>query len=391
MDNGEPASVPLALYVHLPWCVHKCPYCDFNSHRAPDTLPEDNYVDALIRDLDADLPLARGRPLVSIFFGGGTPSLFSPEAIHRILDAVRARLPLANDCEITLEANPGTVEQARFAGFRAAGVNRLSIGVQSLDDAMLARLGRIHDAFEARAAVTAARAAGFDELNLDMMYGLPEQTPEAAAADLDALIALAPEHISYYQLALEPGTPFHNRPPPMPADETAWRMHTQARARLGRTGFEQYEVSAWARPGHPCRHNRVYWRFGDYLGIGAGAHGKLTDPDSGRIERRAKHPMPNHYRAHAGGPDGLAEQQILAPTDVRFEFLMNALRLNEGFDRTTFEARTGADWPALIAELKPRAEQGLLDIGREHVACTELGARHLDGLLAGLLPDTETA
>lgn len=387
MNQHQSQAIPLALYVHLPWCVHKCPYCDFNSHRAPDALPEDAYVDALIRDLDRDLPLAHGRPLESIFFGGGTPSLFSAGAIERILKAVQQRLTLAPDCEITLEANPGTVEQARFSGFRAAGINRLSIGVQSLDDGMLQRLGRIHDSDDARTAVAAARAAGFDDLNLDMMFGLPEQSVAAAAADLAALTALAPEHISYYQLTLEPGTPFHNRPPPLPGDETSWHMHEQARDQLQRAGFEQYEVSAWSQPGRACRHNRIYWRFGDYLGIGAGAHGKLTDPVSGQVQRRAKQPMPNHYQANAGGPDAVVDQQDLSAADRRFEFLMNALRLNDGFDRATFETRTGGCWPTLIDELSPWANAGLLALADEQVTCTELGARHLDTLLSALLPE----
>lgn len=383
------AAIPLALYIHLPWCVRKCPYCDFNSHKAPDSLPEAGYVDALIHDLDFDLPLAGGRPLESIFFGGGTPSLFSPTAIGRILDAVRARLPLVEHCEITLEANPGAVEQERFTGFRAAGVNRLSIGVQSLDDAMLRRLGRIHDADSARAAIAAARAAGFDNLNLDMMYGLPEQSVAAAAADLDSLLELAPEHVSYYQLTLEPGTAFHHRPPPIPDHDTAWKMHHQAQAQMKRAGFEAYEVSAWSRPHHDCRHNRIYWTFGDYLGIGAGAHGKLTDARRGQVHRRAKQPMPNRYRAAAGTADAVVGRRTLTATDIRFEFLMNALRLQQGFDRATFESHTGQDWSTLVASLAPAADRGLLQLDDERAVCTNLGAYHLDTLLIDLLPDPE--
>lgn len=382
-NRGVAESMPLALYIHLPWCVRKCPYCDFNSHAAHGALPEDAYVDALVRDLDYDLPLAGGRELVSVFFGGGTPSLFSAAAIARILAAVRARLPLAPDCEITLEANPGAAEAARFAGYRAAGVNRLSLGVQSLDDATLKRLGRIHDAGQARAAAAAARAAGFGNLNLDLMYALPEQGSDAAARDLEALIALEPEHISYYQLTLEPGTPFHHRPPPLPDHDTAWEMHAAAAKRLPAAGYEPYEVSAWARPGRTCRHNLNYWRFGDYLGIGAGAHGKLTTAD-GRVLRRAKQHLPNRYTAAAGSADGIAGERVLDADDRRFEFLMNALRLEEGFEIATFTSRTGLPTTELatLAAEHPR----LLRLKDSRLRCTDLGRRHLDTLLAELLP-----
>ena len=378
------SDIPLALYVHLPWCVRKCPYCDFNSHTAPGALPEDAYVDALLRDLDHDLPLARDRELVSIFFGGGTPSLFDPAAIRRILDGVRERLPLAADCEITMEANPGTVEADRFAGFRAAGVNRLSLGVQSLDDAMLRRLGRIHDAGQARAAVATARAAGFDNLNLVLMYALPDQDPAGAASDLDALVALAPEHISHYQLTLEPGTPFHHRPPPVPDHDTAWTMHADAERRLTAAGYRRYEVSAWARPGRTCRHNRNYWTYGDYLGIGAGAHGKLTDA-AGEVRRRAKQHLPHRYMAPAGNVGAIAEERRPDADDRRFEFLMNALRLDAGFAVADYEARTGL--PAAELDDLARRHPDLLRLADGHMACTERGRLYLDALLADLLPE----
>lgn len=375
---------PLALYIHLPWCVRKCPYCDFNSHTAPGTLPEDTYVDALLRDLDQDLEGTGGRELTSVFFGGGTPSLFEPATIERILDGVRARLPLAPDCEVTMEANPGAVEADRFAGFRAAGVNRLSLGVQSLDDAMLRRLGRIHDAERARTAVAAARTAGFDNLNLDMMYALPEQDIAAAMRDLEALLELAPEHVSYYQLTLEPGTPFHHRPPPLPDHDEAWAMHAAAGRRLRAAGYRQYEVSAWARPGRACRHNGNYWRFGDYLGIGAGAHGKLTMAN-GRIVRRAKQHLPNRYMAAAGGAGGIADERVLDDVDRRFEFLMNALRLTGGFDVALYTERTGL--PAAELDDLAAAHPRLLRLRRGKLRCTDLGRRHLDTLLADLLPE----
>jgi len=266
-------------------------------------------------------------------------------------------------------------------------VNRLSLGVQSLDDDKLRRLGRIHGADEARAAVAEARAAGFDDMNLDLMYALPRQTPTEAAADLDALLALNPSHLSYYQLTLEPGTAFHHRPPPLPTDEAAWRMHEAAQHRLGLAGLAQYEVSAWSRPGHESAHNRNYWRFGDYLGIGAGAHGKLTDPSSGCIRRMTKQQWPNRYMTTAGGEEAVVDAAIPAGADLEFEFLLNALRLSEGFDRTLFETRTGMPWNALRRRLASATNRGLLHMERERVRCTDLGRRHLDGLLVELLPD----
>lgn len=389
--------IPLSLYIHLPWCIKKCPYCDFNSHKAAGELPEEAYVDALIRDLDYDLSLQpQTRPLTSIFFGGGTPSLFSSAAIARILDAVRARLALNPDCEITLEANPGATDQARFEGYRAAGVTRLSIGVQSLDNGMLKRLGRIHDRDAALQAVTAARQSGFDNFNLDMMFALPEQTLEMAAADLQALVDLCPEHISYYQLTLEPGTPFHHRPPAVPDGDIAADMHSQAIQLLQQAGYEQYEVSAWARPGRACEHNLNYWRFGDYLGIGAGAHGKLSDGES-RIQRLHKQPMPRRYQQLSGIEDAVVARGELDNIDREFEFMMNALRLNDGFTVQQFAQRCflskthgSAPGQALantrLLALKTQFPD-LLEYEHDRLRCTPLGRAHLDTLLTSLLPE----
>ncbi|MGH8529346.1 MAG: radical SAM family heme chaperone HemW [Nevskiales bacterium] len=378
---------PLALYIHIPWCVRKCPYCDFNSHARSGVLPEDEYVNALLRDLDFELassPVSRP-PLTTIFFGGGTPSLFSAEAIARILDGVRARFDCAPDIEITLEANPGTVEQARFTGYRAAGVNRLSIGIQSLDDAQLTRLGRIHGAAEAHAAVAAAGAAGFDNFNLDMMYALPEQTLAGARTDLMQLIALEPSHISYYQLTLEPGTPFHHQPPPLPDDELAWEMQLQGQALLAEHGYAQYEVSAYAQSGRQCRHNLNYWNFGDYLGIGAGAHGKLTDVHGG-ARRSEKLKFPQAYTQAAGGPRQCARNGLVPVEDLPFEYLLNALRLNAGFDLDHYRLRTGST----LARLTPAFSKGLLERSGRQVRCTDLGQRHLNALLRDLLPGKPT-
>ena len=298
------ALPPLSLYVHLPWCVRKCPYCDFNSHEARGEVPEEAYVDALLADLATELPAIWGRNLVSVFIGGGTPSLFSARALDRLLGGVRALTALAPNVEVTMEANPGTVERARFADYRALGINRLSLGVQSFDDAALAALGRIHSGDEAHRAIDVARAAGFDEMNLDLMYALPGQGIDAALADLDAALAHAPEHLSCYELTLEPNTLFARFPPELPDDDARWDIQTALAGRLVGAGFERYEISAWARPGHASVHNTNYWRFGDYVGIGAGAHGKISRADDDSITRRWKTKHPARYLELAGTPAG---------------------------------------------------------------------------------------
>lgn len=379
----DPAAIPLALYLHFPWCVRKCPYCDFNSHGLRGEVPEDAYVDALIRDLNFELAQPEPRPISSIFMGGGTPSLFSGRAIGRVLEAFAARLHFAPDIEITLEANPGTVDAANFRDYRAAGVNRLSIGVQSLDDAMLKRLGRIHGHGDVVKTVDIARGAGFDNMNLDLMYALPQQTEAEAEADLRAAIALAPEHLSYYQLTLEPNTEFAARPPPLPDDDSAWTMQLAGQALLAGAGYAQYEVSAYARPGRQCRHNRNYWQFGDYLGIGAGAHGKRTSAD--RVERRARHKLPRSFQAGAGTVAAIQEQRRLATAELPFEFVMNALRLNEGFTPALFETRTGLPLAAVAATLATLADRGLLEQVDGHHRPTSLGRAHLNTLVAEFL------
>lgn len=386
-----PPYIPLSLYVHFPWCVKKCPYCDFNSHPLRGEVPESEYVDALLRDLDFELSGSRvtshqSQSLVSIFMGGGTPSLFSDRAIGRLLEAVNQRLAFAADIEITLEANPGTAEAGHFRGYRTAGVNRLSMGVQSLDDTQLKRLGRIHDSAEARRAYELARGAGFDNINLDMMYALPQQSPDEAALDLRALVALQPEHISYYQLTLEPNTEFGLRPPPVPDEDSAWTMHEQGLPALEAAGYRQYEVSAYARSGRQSRHNRNYWEFGDYLGIGAGAHGKRTLTD-GHILRRARHKHPKTYLQHAGTAQALQEDRQVPAADLPFEFLMNALRLNDGFAPALYEQRTGLRWDGRAAAVSTAMQRGLIEAGSDRVRPTPLGRTHLNGLLRLFLED----
>ncbi len=378
------APPPLSLYVHVPWCERKCPYCDFNSHPLGGELPEDAYIDALLRDLDADLPRVWGRRVRTIFIGGGTPSLLSAAAVDRLLAGIRARLTVAPDAEITLEANPGSAEQQRFAGFRAAGVNRLSIGVQSFDDRKLAALGRIHDGATARNAAAMARAAGFDNFNLDLMFGLPDQTPDQALADLRIAIDLEPTHLSVYQLTLEPNTPFYARPPVLPDEDRIAAMHESLTSELARAGFSHYEVSAYARLEHRCRHNLNYWQFGDYLGIGAGAHGKITDATG--IVRLAKRKQPQDYLRHAGSAAGLAEEQRLTPRDAAFEFMLNALRLVEGVPVHLFTERTGLALEPIEAALVAARARGLLDTDPARLRASALGRRFLNDLIELFLP-----
>ncbi len=377
---------PLGLYIHIPWCVRKCPYCDFNSHPQRGGLDQVAYVDALLADLAQEQALARGRSLGSIFIGGGTPSLFSGAAIGRLLAGVRALISWAPDIEITLEANPGAVESGHFAGYRSAGVTRLSLGVQSFEPGCLQRLGRIHSAEEARSGVAKARCAGFDNLNLDLMFGLPGQDLAMARLDLESALELAPEHLSYYQLTLEPNTAFHAHPPALPDDDSSWEIQQQGLALLAAGGFEQYEVSAYARPGRRCRHNLNYWGFGDYLGIGAGAHAKLS-LGGGTVERRWKLRDPRAYQAAAVGPERISGRRRLNQADLVLEFMMNALRLNQGFTRVEFEASTGMALATAEPALSRAQAAGLLDLVPGRIRPSELGRRFLNDLLDYFLVD----
>jgi putative oxygen-independent coproporphyrinogen III oxidase len=366
---------PLALYVHIPWCVRKCPYCDFNSHERSGVLPEREYVQKLISDLEALLPSVWGRRLVSVFIGGGTPSLFSPEAIDELLAGVRARMPLEPGAEITLEANPGTVEAARFRGFRAAGVSRISLGVQSFDDAMLTALGRIHSAAEARRGVEAALAS-FDNVNIDLMYGLPGQTVEGARADMAAGIACGTPHLSAYQLTIEPNTVFFTRPPALPEHDEAADMQLAVEDALKAAGYERYETSAFARPGHRCKHNLNYWEFGDYLGIGAGAHGKVSFPD--RVTRHERIRSPRDYLAAAST---LAREGTVDPAELPFEFMLNALRLVDGFPVALFAERTGLPITIVQRQVAQAEAKGLIERDPRIVKPTERGRLFLNELL----------
>lgn len=379
---------PLTLYAHFPWCVKKCPYCDFNSHPLRGRIDQTAYIDALISDLEADLAryhLGHGeRPLASIFLGGGTPSLFSASAVARLLTGVAARLPFAPGIEVTMEANPGGVEHDDFAAYQSAGVNRLSIGAQSFDDAQLATLGRIHSACETRRAAGAARAAGFTNLNLDLMHGLPGQTVADALRDLDAAIALDPAHLSLYQLTIEPHTEFHRRPPRLPDADRALDMQRALTARARAAGYRRYEVSAFARPGKRCRHNLNYWRFGDYLGIGAGAHGKITVADG--VERYWKIRHPGRFLASAGGDEALAGARRIADDEMLFEFLMNALRLTDGVAPALASARTGKAAADITAALSTAIERRWIRVSQNRIRCTAAGYRLLDEILQQLLP-----
>ena len=379
---------PLSLYVHLPWCVRKCPYCDFNSHEAKGALPFAAYVDALIADLDADLPLVWGRTVQTVFFGGGTPSLFPPEAIDAFLQAASARLRFAPGLEITLETNPGTAEHGRFDRYRAAGVNRLSFGVQSFDDACLQRLGRIHDSAQAETAVRLAQDAGFDNFNLDLMYALPGQTLAMAAYDIERAIALQPAHISHYQLTLEPNTLFAARPPAgIPDDDASWDIQEHCQGLLASAGYAQYEVSAYARPGRQCAHNLNYWHFGDYLGIGAGAHGKLTLGSEQAILRRWKVKHPAAYLASAGTPAAIGGDERIDASRRPFDYMLNALRLVDGFPLAEYEARTGLPRASIAGELHTAMANDWITQARDRVVPTELGRRFTNDVIGLFLPD----
>jgi oxygen-independent coproporphyrinogen-3 oxidase len=376
----DASRIPLALYVHVPWCVRKCPYCDFNSHALRGPLDEAAYLTALLADLERDGPLASGRAVATVFIGGGTPSLVGGAFVGDLLEAVDRRLGLTSGAEITLEANPGTVDAARFRDYRAAGVTRLSLGVQSLDDRHLAALGRIHGRAEALAAVEAARAAGFDNLNLDLMHGLPDQTVGDALADLGTALARGPEHLSWYQLTLEPNTAFAAAPPVLPDEDRVAAIQDEGLALLADAGFEHYEVSAHSRPGRRCRHNLNYWQFGDYLGIGAGAHGKLTLAD-GRIQRRWKVRHPADYLARSQADGALAGTVILGPADLPVEFALNALRLADGVPTALYPERTGLPIGTLATGRDRALALGLLDPDPVRFAPTDLGWRFLNRLI----------
>ena len=371
---------PLALYVHIPWCERKCPYCDFNSHEQFDPSLEGVYVDALLADLMLQKEAVGNRSIVSIFIGGGTPSLFTERAIGRLMAGIGRQLSLTSDAEITIESNPGSAEAARFVGYRAAGINRLSIGVQSFDDAMLKRLGRVHNSTEALRSIALAQAAGFERYNIDLMHGLPAQTPEGASRDISTAIAHNGGHLSWYQLTIEPNTGFYNAPPQLPEEPALIDIQDEGEALLLAAGFERYEVSAWARPGQASRHNLNYWQFGDYIGIGAGAHGKWST-DSGALVRTQRTRLPKDYLA------GIADQKPVASrrvdvSELPGEFAMNALRLRGGFKPALFEARTGQSLTCLEAPLKRAREMGLVTVSEDLIQPTELGYRFLNDLVA---------
>ena len=373
------SQIPLSLYVHVPWCVRKCPYCDFNSHQVRDEIPQQRYVDTLIEDLRSEAAYAGDRPIESIFIGGGTPSLFTPEAYEQLMAAVRDQFELALGAEVTLEANPGTFERERFQGYREAGINRVSIGVQSFNNGSLEALGRIHNGDEAIAAAEAASTI-FDRFNLDLMHGLPQQTPELARADLRQALALNPNQISWYQLTLEPNTEFAARPPRLPVEEELWQIQEAGQSLLESAGYRQYEISAFARPGGESTHNINYWRFGDYIGIGAGAHGKISSSngDSLEIRRRHKQRQPKGYM---NLEKRIAGSELIAAEDRAFEFMLNALRLTDGFELRLFSERTGLGLDLIENKLDAATRKGLLKIEQGHARPTNEGRLFLNDLL----------
>ena len=377
---------PLSLYIHIPWCVRKCPYCDFNSHEAKGEIPELAYIQALAMDLEAALPLIWGRKVYSVFFGGGTPSLLSAQGVDTILSTVRALLRPESDAEITLEANPGTFEAEKFRAFRAVGVNRLSIGIQSFNPAHLKALGRIHDDRQARAAIEIAQQC-FDNINLDLMYALPGQTLQMAQQDLQSALSFAPQHLSAYHLTIEPNTLFYRYPPPLPDDDLSAEMQIMIEELLNGHGYVHYETSAFAKPGKQSRHNLNYWRFGDYLGIGAGAHSKLSLPD--KIIRQVRYKQPKAYLENIGQGLAIQEEHVIPREDLGFEFMMNALRLNGGFAVSLFKERTGLPISAVERPLALAESRGLIERDHQRIAPTQLGQRYLNDLLQLFLPAKE--
>lgn len=377
---------PLSLYVHMPWCVRKCPYCDFNSHQSPQNLPADEYIQALIADLEEDLPMVWGRPVGSIYFGGGTPSLFNADQISVFLSAVRARLDLRPDVEITLEANPGTIEHDSFSAYANAGINRVSLGVQSFDDDLLKRIGRIHGRQEVEQSLVSLKAAGISNFNIDLMYALPGQSPAQSRCDIELAVAANPAHVSFYQLTIEPNTVFASQPPPLPAEDIAWDMQQAGLELLEAAGFGQYEISAYAKPGLQSRHNMNYWRYGDFLAVGAGAHGKITLPAEDKLLRYAKHRQPKRYLKALQSRDWLAQSRELTREDRIFEFFLNQLRLKNGVYMDDFSARTGLDWQVVESRVQQALDQDLLEISGKRLRPTELGWKFVNDIQQLFLP-----
>lgn len=384
-DSALLALPPLSLYVHVPWCVRKCPYCDFNSHQKQGELPQSEYVAALLADFEQDLSYLQGRSIQSIFIGGGTPSLFSANAYDTLFSGLLRHASFSDDIEITLEANPGTAEMLKFSDYRRAGINRLSIGIQSFDENQLRHLGRIHSADESRRAIDLARKAGFDNFNLDIMYGLKDQSEEQALADLNEAIAHGPEHLSWYQLTIEPNTEFYKRPPTLPPEDELIAIQDAGLALLQRSGFQRYEISAFARQDRRARHNLNYWRFGDYLGIGAGAHGKITLPTEGRLLRTRKNKQPNHYLQGAVRRQFIAGSDDIAHQDIALEYLLNVLRLQEGFTPRAFETATGLDYGVIRKQVESLLGKSLLCMENGIIRPTEKGHQFLNTVLEEFL------
>jgi len=377
---------PLSLYVHMPWCVRKCPYCDFNSHSAPEKLPAEEYIRALLADLEQDLPLVWGRPVQSVYLGGGTPSLFKAELIAGFLSSVRALLDLRPDVEITLEANPGTIEHDSFSAYAQAGINRVSLGVQSFDDELLGRIGRIHGSAGIEQSLCSLKAAGISNFNIDLMFALPGQSPAQSKRDIQLAIEANPAHISFYHLTIEPNTAFAAKPPSLPVDDVAWDMQQSGLEMLQASGYGQYEISAFAKKGMHSRHNLNYWRYGDFLAIGAGAHGKITTPVDGKVQRYAKHRHPKRYLQGLENGNWLAEKHLVSDEERVFEFFLNQLRLRQGVYIDDFSARTGLSWRIAESRVQKAVDRGLLKFQKQRLQPTELGWKFVNDIQQIFLP-----